>query len=127
MPLPRPLRVLPRYLNPVLRPVARYLSPLAVLHHTGRKSGNCYDSPVQAYPVSGGYIAAYAYSDNPQRAQNLLAIGEGTMTRGGKHHTITNPRHLSVEGLELLPKPVAAMMRGIRVRGFLQFDATARQ
>ncbi len=127
MPLPRPLRVLPRYLNPVLRPIAGYLPPLAVLHHTGRKSGNRYGSPVQAYPVSGGYIAAYAYSDNPQWAQNLLATGEGTMTRGGKHHTITNPRHLGDEGLGLLPKPVAAMMRGMGVRGFLRFDATVQQ
>lgn len=127
MPLPRPLRVLPRYLNPVLRPVARYLPPLAVLHHTGRKSGNRYNSPVQAYPVSGGYIAAYAYSDNPQWAQNLLATGEGAMTRGGKHHTITNPRHFGNEGLQLLPKPVAAMMRDIGVRSFLQFDATVQQ
>jgi deazaflavin-dependent oxidoreductase (nitroreductase family) len=125
MPLPPLLRVLPRYLNPILRPVAGHLPPLAVLHHTGRKSGHPYASPVQAYPVAGGYIAAYAYSDNPQWAQNLLASGEGNMTRGGKHYAITTPRHLGDEELQLLPKPVAAMMRGIGVHSFLQFDATA--
>ena len=127
MPLPRPLRVLPRYLNPVLRPVVGYLPPLAVLHHTGRKSGNPYASPVQAYPVPGGYIAAYAYSDSPQWAQNLLTVGHGQMARAGKRYTIANPRHLGDEGLEQLPKPVAAMMRGMGVRGFLQFDTTVQQ
>ena len=122
MPLPRPFHVLPRYLNPALRSVAGYLPPLALLHHTRRRSGQAYDTPVQAYRTRNGYIAAYAYSDNPQWAQNLLAAGEGEMTRAGKHYTITNPRHLGRDGLNLLPSPVAAVMRGIGVRDFLQFD-----
>ena len=127
MPLPRPLRVLPRYLNPILRPIAGYLPPLAVLHHVGRKSGLSYDTPVQGYPTSDGFIAAYAYSENPAWAQNLVASGKGQMTRGGKHYTISNPRRLGDEGLQLLPKPVASMMRSIGVHNYLQFDAAVHQ
>jgi deazaflavin-dependent oxidoreductase (nitroreductase family) len=125
MPLPKPLRILPRYLNPALRAVAAYLPPLAVLHHTGRRTGQTYDSPVQAYRTDGGYLVGYAYSDNPQWAQNLLATGHGQMTRAGKLYAITNPRHLGTEGLALLPAPVAAMMRGIGVGDFLRFDTEA--
>jgi hypothetical protein len=44
------------------------------------------------------------------------------MTRAGKHYAITNPRHVGRDGLSLLPSPVAAVMRGIKVSDFLQFD-----
>lgn len=122
MPLPTPLKVLPRYLNPALRAVAGHLPPLAILHHSGRRSGHRYDSPVQAYRTDGGYVVGYAYSDNPHWAQNLLAAGQGQMTRAGKHYAITNPRPLGAEGLDLLPRPIAAMMRSIGVGDFLCFD-----
>lgn len=125
MPLPRPARALPRLLNPALRRVAGYLPPLAVLHHTGRKTSAAYAAPVQAYRTPGGFIVAYAYSNNPQWAQNLLAAGTGSLTRAGTDYHITNPRPLGPEGLQLLPTPVATMMRGIGVRNFLQFDTTA--
>lgn len=127
MPLPQPLSIMPRYLNPVLRPVAGYLPPLALLHHTGRQSGRDYETPVQAYRIPRGFIAGYGYSDNPQWARNLLAGGRGQMTRAGKHYTITNPQHVGQDGLKLLPSPVAAMMRSIGVRDFLQFDTAPAQ
>jgi deazaflavin-dependent oxidoreductase (nitroreductase family) len=115
---------LPRYLNPVMGAVARYLPPLAMLHHTGRSTGKSYDSPVQAYRTDGGFVVGYAYSDNPGWAKNLLAVGHGQMTRACKQYAITNPRHLGTEGLDLLPAAVAAMMRGIGIEDFLRFDTT---
>lgn len=122
MPLPHPLKVLPRYLNPALRPLSQHLPPLALLHHKGRRSGRLHDTPVQAYRTPQGCVAAFAYSDNPHWAQNLLAAGQGQMTRAGKRYTITHPRRLDEEGLKQLPPPVAAVMRGIGVHNFLQFD-----
>jgi hypothetical protein len=51
----------------------------------------------------------------PNGSKTLRASGHGHMTRGGKQYTITNPRHLSDEDLQLLPKQ------------FSQFEATVRQ
>lgn len=59
MPLHRSLIVMPRYLNPLLRPIAGYLPPLALLHHRGRRSGRSYETPVQAFRTPQGYIAAF--------------------------------------------------------------------
>lgn len=124
MPMPRALRVLPRYLNPALKSVAGYLPPLALLHHVGRRTGKPYLTPVQAYRTPTGFVVAYAYSNNPQWAQNLIAAGHGEITRGTKRYTVSNPRHISLDdGRALLPPPVGAMMRAIGVRDFLQFDA----
>ena len=64
MPMPRPLAGLPRYLNPVLKPVARRLRPLAVLHHRGVRSRRIYDTPMQACRTPEGYIVGLAYNRN---------------------------------------------------------------
>ena len=123
MPLPRRLSLLPHYLNPLLRPIAGYLPPLALLHHRGRRSGRRYDTPVQAFRTPQGYIAALVYSNDPEWARNLLAAGEGQMTRAGRTYSITNPRRLGTNGMKLIPPPVAAITRALGVQGFLQFDA----
>ena len=127
MPLPRSLSVMPRYLNPLLRPIAGYLPPLALLHHRGRRSGRRYDTPVQVFHTPQGYIAAFVYSNDPEWARNLLAAGEGQMTRAGRTYDISNFRRLGKDGEKLLPPAVAAIMRTLGVQGFLQFDATPAQ
>lgn len=55
---------------------------------------------MQAYRTPQGYIAAFGYSDNPDRAQNLLAASRGHMTRAGTRYTITQPRRLDEDGLK---------------------------
>lgn len=113
---------LPRYLNPVLTPVARRLPPLAVIHHRGRHSGREYDTPVQAYPTRDGVLVGLAYTRNAQWARNVLAAGTATMTRGGRTSTISNPRRRGPEALSDLPGPVALMMRSLDIRDFVEFD-----
>lgn len=126
MPLPRSLSVMPRYLNPLLRPIAGYLPPLALLHHRGRRSGRRYETPVQVFRTPQGYVAAFVYSNDPEWARNLLTAGEGQMTRAGRTYSITNPRRLGKDGLEQAAPVVAAVTRALGVQGFLQFDS-ARQ
>lgn len=124
MPMPGPLTGLPRYLNPVLRPLARRLPPLAVLHHRGRRSGRSYETPVQAYRTPQGFVVGLAYDKDAAWALNLLAAHGGEMTRAGRHYRLTNPRRSGPEARELLPGWAALMMRSIDVEDFLEFDAT---
>ena len=124
MPMPRPLAGLPRYLNPVLRPLARWLPPLAVLHHRGRRSGTAYDTPVQAFRTPQGFVVALAYDKNAAWALNLLAAGGGEMTRAGRRYRLTNPRRSGPEAQHLLPRWAALELRSIDVEDFLEFDAT---
>lgn len=122
MPLPRAAAAMPKYLNPLMRPLARYVPPLAVIHHRGRTSGNSYDSPVQAYRTPDGVLVGLAYSDKPNWARNLLAAGDGETTRMGKTYTISNPRLRDSDATALLPAPIALMMTSLGITGFLQFD-----
>ncbi|OUS82223.1 hypothetical protein [Rhodococcus sp. NCIMB 12038] len=125
MPLPQSAAALPKLLNPVLRPLARYVPPLAVIHHRGRSTGTAYDSPVQAFKTAEGIVVGLAYSNNPNWARNVIA-GGGELTRLGKTYTITHPRLRSNEAAELLPAPVALMMRRLGITEFFQCELGTR-
>jgi deazaflavin-dependent oxidoreductase (nitroreductase family) len=119
-----PLGQLPKYLNPYLTRVAPRVPPLAVLHHRGRVSGRNYDTPVQAYPTSQGWVVGLAYNRDAAWALNLLAAGGGEMTRSGRRYKLSQPRRGGPETLQVLPRYGRLMMRGARVEEYIQFDAT---
>ena len=124
MTFPRPMAVLSRHLNPLVSPLTRRLPPLAVLHHRGRRTGRSYDTPVQAYHTSDGWVVGLAYDNNAPFALNLLAAGGGEMTRAGRRYRITQPRRVGREARDLLPAWASLMMRALGIDEFLQFEAT---
>ncbi|ROQ69085.1 deazaflavin-dependent oxidoreductase (nitroreductase family) [Streptomyces sp. 840.1] len=115
---------LPKYLNPVLRPLARFVPPMAVLHHRGRRSGRPFDTPVQAFRTRTGFIVGLAYTPDANWARNILAAGGGQISRGGRRYTIGRPRRRGPEARADLPAPVGLMMRKLGIDDFLEFDAT---
>ncbi|MFD7874878.1 nitroreductase family deazaflavin-dependent oxidoreductase [Streptomyces sp. NPDC059766] len=115
---------LPKYLNPVLRPLGRWVPPLAVLHHRGRRSGTPFDTPVQAFRTKSGFIVGLAYNANANWAQNILAAGGGEISRGGRRYTISRPRKRGPEARADLPAPIGFVMRKLDIDTFLEFDAT---
>jgi deazaflavin-dependent oxidoreductase (nitroreductase family) len=124
MAFPRPMATLARDMNPLFQPVARRLPPFAVLHHQGRRSGRSYDTPVQAYHTSDGWVVGLAYDHNSAWVLNLLAAGGGEMTRAGRRYRISKPRRVGREALKTLPALAALQMRVVGIDEFLQFDAT---
>jgi hypothetical protein len=115
---------LPRYLNPLLRPIAVWAPPLAVIHHQGRKSGKRFDTPVQAFRTNNGFIVGLAYDTNANRALNLLAADGGELSRGGRRYALTQPRRRGPEARDDLPAIIAFAMRKLEIDQFLEFDAT---
>jgi deazaflavin-dependent oxidoreductase (nitroreductase family) len=83
MPLPRPFRRVARALNPAVLPLARRVRPLAVVEHTGRRTGRRYRSPVMAFPSDGGWLIALAYGEDVHWRANLERSGGGRLVQGG--------------------------------------------
>ncbi|MDH6243590.1 nitroreductase family deazaflavin-dependent oxidoreductase [Mycobacterium sp. OTB74] len=121
----RPNAAVSRALNPLVVPLMRCLPPFAVLHHRGRRTGQCYDTPVQAYSTPDGWVVGLAYDHSSAWVLNLLAVGGGEMTRAGRRYQITQPRRVGREALELLPFWAALEMHMVGIDDFLQFDASA--
>ncbi|MEV6348257.1 hypothetical protein [Actinoplanes sp. NPDC051851] len=114
-----------KYANPLLMSLARRLPPLVVLHHRGRRSGREFNSPVQAYRTQNGtFLVGLAYHRDANWALNMLAAGGGSMTRAGARYALSRPRRRSAEARADLPRPVAALMRSLKIDDFIEFDAT---
>ncbi|MFD6531781.1 hypothetical protein [Streptomyces sp. NPDC060184] len=117
----------PKYLNPVLRPLARRVPPLAVLHHRGRRSGTPFDMPVQAFRTGTGFIVGLAYDADADWALNIVAAQGGAISRGGRRYRISRPRRRGPEARADLARSVGFVMRKLDVDDFLAFDATRIQ
>lgn len=82
-----------KYMNPAVKPFARYLPGTALITHRGRTSGKPYETIVTAYR-KGPVLAIALGHGKTDWVKNVLAAGEADVrfTRDTVH--ITNPRLL---------------------------------
>ena len=127
MQMPRVLRRINRaFTNPLVRPVAGRLRPLAIVHHVGRKSGRRYRTPVLAFPTDGGFVTPLPYGPDTDWCLNWIEAGEGSIEVAGRRIAVANPRVLSAdEALPLLSPFVRPGVRLLRLPGFLVVERRA--
>lgn len=82
-----------KYINPIIRPVARYLPGMAVIKHRGRKSGTAYETVVTPYR-SGNTVVIMLIHGKTNWVKNILAAGEADLRLRGKDLHLVNPRVL---------------------------------
>lgn len=86
-------RLQTKYVNPLIRPIARYLPAFAVVKHRGRKSGTPYETVVNAYR-KGNVVAVLLGHGKTDWVKNVLAAGEAHLQLQGRDVHITDPRIL---------------------------------
>jgi deazaflavin-dependent oxidoreductase (nitroreductase family) len=121
MQMPRVMRRIDRSLtNPLVRPLAGHLPPLAIAHHVGRKSGRRHRTPVLAFRTRDGFVTPLPYGTDTDWCLNWVEAGEGAVEAGGRRTAIANPRVVSAdEALPLLPAILRPGLRQLRLPGFL--------
>lgn len=120
MPLPRSFRRVARALNPAIRPIARRMPPLALVHHAGRSTGRQYETPVMAFETDSGWIVSLAYGTDVQWARNLDCAGGGALTRSGHTHKVGGIQAVTWErAAPSLPAWARGVLRSARVENFL--------
>jgi deazaflavin-dependent oxidoreductase (nitroreductase family) len=80
-----------KYVNPVVKKVARFLPSFAVIEHRGRKSGNDYETVVNAHR-KGTTLAVILGHGKADWVKNVLAAGEADMHLFRRDVHIVNPR-----------------------------------
>jgi deazaflavin-dependent oxidoreductase (nitroreductase family) len=89
MPFPRWLaQVNKRVFNPIED--RRGVRP--VLIHTGRSSGRTYRTPLDAHPLTDGYVFIPMYGPRTDWVRNVLAAGEARLSVDGHEVELESPQ-----------------------------------
>ena len=113
-----------RYTNPVMGLIAgKRCSPIALLQHTGRKTGRTYAIPIIAAPLPGGFVFALTYGDHVDWYRNVLAAGRAVLIL----HKIIYDLHgvtslTDDEGRASFKQPYTAILTAMNMQGFFRME-----
>ncbi|MEU3011997.1 nitroreductase family deazaflavin-dependent oxidoreductase [Nocardia asteroides] len=97
-----------------------------VLTHLGRRSGTTYRTPLDAYPVEGGYLFVLVYGARCDWARNVLATGRAQLRVDGTDLELTAPRIVDeAEAFRVLSDEVSRPPKLLRITEFLRMDLAA--
>ncbi|WP_246147975.1 nitroreductase family deazaflavin-dependent oxidoreductase [Nonomuraea turkmeniaca] len=97
-----------------------------VLTHVGRISGATFRTPLDAYPVDGGYLFVLVYGSGSDWVQNVLAAGGARLRAEGREVELAAPRLVGEdEAFRSLSDEVARPPRLLRITEFLRMDLVA--
>lgn len=79
-------------LNRLTKRLAPHLPGFGVVVHHGRTSGRIYRTPVNLFPVDGGYVVALTYGLHTDWVKNVVAAGGCQLHTRGSVRDCENPR-----------------------------------
>ena len=108
-----------KYMNPLVKPIARYLPGTATIKHRGRTSGKPYETVVTTYR-KGDLLAIVLGHGKTNWVKNVLAAGGADVQLGARREVhITNPRILPAGSdgpdVQRLPTMARAQLRRLGV------------
>lgn len=117
-----------RYIaNPVLGLLAGKIGPLAVLEHTGRRSGKRRTIPIMAFRKTDGFLIALTYGPKTDWVRNVLAAGSTAITVRRQRYELNNPVLFEADPASVgLSAPVVFFLKRLGVRDFLRLTDTSR-
>lgn len=102
-----------KYMNPVVKKVARFLPGTSIIKHRGRKSGKPYETVVTTYR-KGNLLAIALGHGKAEWVKNVLAAGDADVRLSRRDLHITNPRIVPA-GADGQGLPWLARLQGRRV------------
>jgi len=124
-----PLR---RFNKHILNPVALWVAAhrkvyYGVLHHTGRRSGTSYTTPVVAKVTSRGIIIPLPYGEGSDWCRNVLAAGVCSLTMNGAEYALHSPEVVPASIAEpLLPLANVQVWRRVGIQSYLLLQVRSR-
>lgn len=80
-----------KYMNPVVKPLSKFIPGASVISHRGRKSGKVYSTVVTSYR-KGDKLAIALGHGRTDWVKNVLAAGEADIRLFRRELHLTNPR-----------------------------------
>jgi deazaflavin-dependent oxidoreductase (nitroreductase family) len=113
-----------RYTNRMMGLIAgKRFSPIALLHHTGRKTGRQYAIPVIAAKVPGGFVFALTYGDHVDWYRNIRAAGSVVLISRGSRYELRGITPLTkAVGRAGFKQPFDAMLKAMDIEDFFRME-----
>jgi deazaflavin-dependent oxidoreductase (nitroreductase family) len=113
MPIPRRIaRFNRRVTNRVTRHIVSWLPGFGLLFHTGRRSGQTYQTPINVFRGGDGYRIALTYGTESDWVRNVLAAGGCTIETRRRRIALTQPRIVNDPSRRWAP-PVVRQVLGV--------------
>ena len=90
---------------------AGWLPGFGILTHVGRKSGKVYQTPVNVFRTSNGFVIALTYSSQSEWVKNVLAAGGCELKTRGKKYQLSAPNVVRDRTRQRFPIPVRVVLR----------------
>ena len=120
MPIPRIVRQWNKAgLNRVTKHIAPWAPGLGVVIHRGRRSGRLYQTPVNVFAATDGYVFALTYGPDTDWVKNVLAAGGCELRTRGRVIHLTAPRLFHDEARRDIRPLERQLLRALGVADFL--------
>jgi len=126
--IPRIVRRINRaFTNPAISLFAGFVPPFAIVHHTGRSSGQRYRTPVIAFETPKGYVTPMPDGTDTDWCLNVLDAGHCALEVGGRRVEVRNPRIVdAAEAAPMLPALLRSARGLANLPGYLLVDRKGR-
>lgn len=112
-------------LNKVTIHMAGRLPNMAIVIHVGRRTGNVYRTPVNAFRTEDGFRFALTYGRDAEWVRNALSFGAVRLITRHREYELTGPRLVTDPERHGVPRPVRFLLKVFRVTEFLDFHSAA--
>src|SRR5581483_9406582 len=87
------VRAVARLVNPLILLVAgrRWMPILGILHHTGRRSGRAYATPLGMRPLADAFVMPRTFGGGAAWYRNVQSAGTGAVTYMGRRQKVDRP------------------------------------
>jgi len=114
--------------NRIMRPAAPWVAPLALLEHTGRRSGRTFRTPIFAFRSPRGWVVVLTYGPDVDWLRNVRAAGGARMHVGSRLVTLGAPETLTEQdGLSRMPNPVRQMLPVLGCHDFVSLPVLSER
>jgi deazaflavin-dependent oxidoreductase (nitroreductase family) len=112
------------FTNRITSLFAGWLPGFGILTHVGRKSGKVYQTPVNVFRASNGFIIALTYSSESEWVKNVLAAGGCRLKTRGKKYQLSAPKVVRDPTRRRFPVPVRVVLRIVGADEYMEFLKT---
>jgi len=128
MPIPRGVaRFNTRVTNRLTGHFAGWMPGLAIVTHSGRRSGRTYRTPVNVFPDGDRYLFALTYGAESDWVRNVLAAGRCEIRTRGRTVELVAPQRFADPTRRLVPVPARWILALLSVNEFLAMTPGRRR